>query len=300
MAAYPDQDRFSFRALPPQGPAHPAARLTVAGDVALHLAIGLEAFPLGVKPPFAVPGMLDRPYPDLANWSQRKTALREGLARLEDLIESTGIAVSLVVQSDALDELGAFGALLGSARVSIVAGGANAAALHSAFPDAATEAEAVAGVLGRLRDRLGVAVRAWRSPSGVQSPRTFDILAAQSVEAVLDLNNDELPFEIRTAAGPLVALPWQHFSSDLHCLLVCKQPLDDYLYDLTQGLAWLSREARTAGPRIMTLPLHPWIIGAPHRFRAFATALRAWAATPGVTFVNAEMLLAARSGTGGA
>lgn len=295
MAAYPDQDWFSFRALRPAVPASPAASLGLACDVAVHLAISLEAFPLGVKPPFAVPGALDRPYPDLANWTQRKVALGEGLARLQDLIEETGIAVSCVVQSDALDELGAFLPFLKSAPVSIIAGGANAAALHSAFADAASEAAAVAGVLAKLRDGLGVPVRAWRSPSGVHSPHTFDSLAAAGLEAVLDLNNDELAFEIRTRSGPLMALPWQHFSSDLHSLIVCKQPLEDYLHDLTQGLSWLRREAGAAGPRIMTLPVHPWIIGAPHRFRAFAGALRAWTALPGAAFVNTDMLLAARS-----
>ncbi|MEP9349016.1 hypothetical protein [Xanthobacter sp. KR7-225] len=293
MTAYPDQSWFDVRTLRPDRVPRPAPRFAPGCRAAIHLAVCLEAYPLGARPPFPVPGALDRPHPDLANWSQRKVALREGLARIEALLEDVGIGVSFVVQSQALDELSGFLPLLRDPRHAIVAGGAHAAALHSTFADAEAEMLAIHAVLERLRGGLGVPVEAWRSPSGVHSRHTFAVLARAGVRAVLDLNNDELPFAIKTEAGTLQALPWQHFSSDLHCLGVCKQPVRDFLNDLSEGIAWLIREAPAAGPRVLTLPVHPWIIGAPHRFRPFAQALRAWAQTPGVEFVNVRSLLAA-------
>lgn len=292
MNAYPDHNLFAFRTLRPDRPSTASIPCAMPGQVAVHLAVCIQDFPLTAKPQFAVPGMLDRPFPDLSNWTQRKTALREGLARLEDLFDELAIPVSLVVESEALDELRPFERLLRNDQHSVVAGGAHAAALQSAFADREAEARAVAGVLERLHDALGFPVDAWRSPSGVHSPHTLEVLAASGVRTVLDLNNDELPFVLETASGSLLALPWQHFSSDLHCLHVCKQRLEDYLHDLTQGVRWLKAEAAQTETRIMTLPIHPWIMAAPHRFRAFGAMLREWSSMPGLNFVNAGRIVA--------
>ncbi|MBN9430092.1 MAG: hypothetical protein J0H09_26675 [Burkholderiales bacterium] len=293
MKRYADHDWFTFRALRPDRHAELALRWPAPCQVAIHLAVCVQAFVLGAKPPFAVPGMLDRPYPDLSNWTQRKTALREGLARLIDLFDDLAISASFVVEAEALDELQAFLPALRNPRHSVVAGGVHAAALHSAFEDLSAETQAVNEVLNRLRSALNVPISAWRSPSGVYSRHTLDALAASGLQAVLDFNNDELPFAVETRSGSLLALPWQHFASDLHCLFVCKQPLQDYLNDLAQGVQWLKVESARAGPRIMTLPIHPWIMAAPHRFRPFAQMLRQWAAMDGVAFVDVGQMQAA-------
>lgn len=293
--AYLDHDWYQFRALGPLQEERPAMAWPHECKAVIHLAVCLQTFPLALKPPMAFPGMLDRPYPDITNWSQRKVALREGLERLSGLVVDEDLPTTFVVESDALNELAAFMPLLKRSTSSVVAGGVNAATLHSGFLDDATEQAAIASTLRKLGDAVGRPVDAWRSPSGVHSPRTLNLLHSAGVRVILDFNNDELPFGISTKTGPLLGLPWQHFSSDLHCLNTCKQPTSEYLHDLTEGIRWLVDESDRAGIRVQTIPVHPWILCAPHRFRLFAEAVRQWKAIPGVAFLNSDQMASAYS-----
>lgn len=284
-AGYIDHTLYPFRALQPDRAAT-VCRFPAGTKVAVHLVLALQSFPLAQRPHIGVPGMLERHPPDLTYWSQRKLALREGLWRIDGLLARLGLPASLAVEADALPELAGFPDLLRTRRLSVVAAGVNAATLHSGFPDREAEALAIRKVLARLGAACGAPVTAWHSPSGVHSPHTMELLAANGVRTLLDLNNDELPLRLQTAAGEMLHLPWQHFASDLHCLHVCKQDAGDYFGDITQGLKWLQRESQRAGPRIFTLPLHPWISGVPHRFKLLEAALREWTSLEGVSFMN--------------
>lgn len=289
--SYADHPWFAFR----DRASTPAPRWDTPRDVSVHLIVSVQAFPLEFKTPFAIPGGLDRPYPDISNWTQRHVGLREGLERVLDLLDDVGLPATFALDADACAETESLHRRLLQPRHGIAAAGQNASCLHAAYSEPEPEAAMVTRSLERLAS-LGFKTRAWHPPAGVHSPRTMDILADSGVRTLLDFNNDEVPFRIRVPQGELLCVPWQHFAGDLHCLQVCRQATPDYIADIGQGIAWLGREAKDRGPRLLTLPIHPWIIGVPHRLREFAAGVRAWAAKPDVRFVSLRDIEAAYSG----
>ena len=59
----------------------------------------------------------------------------------------------------------------------------------------------------RSLERLGVRPSGYRTPSWEPSPRTFDLLAEYGLEYDSSLMDDDRPYLLETAAGPLVELP---------------------------------------------------------------------------------------------
>lgn len=279
---YADHTWFDFRC----AASAPILRWDEPVQVAVHLVVALQSFPLAFKPPFPVPGGLERPYPDLSNWSQRKLGQREGLERVLDLLDAIQTAATWVLDAQSCEETSVHHQRLMRSGFSFAASGMNAGLLHSQFTDPDAEASMVRDVLSQIQSGHGFDVQGWRPPSGAHSPATLDVLASSGVDTVLDLNNDEFPYRIQTRSGDLLCVPLQHFASDLHCLHVCKQDTEQYVADIEQAIRWLCSEAQGRGPRMLTLPIHPWILGVPHRFRAFERGLRRWRGMAGVRFVH--------------
>lgn len=287
---YADHDWFQFR---PQS-FQPALDLGSGIAVGVHLIIHVQAFHIDAKPATMSPGLLDRPYPDVTNWSQRKVGLRDGLARICSYLDANDMSASFVVEADAIPELDAFMSSLSHARHSVIAGGRHAAMVHSTFTSVEEERQYIAEVMAQLRGSFDNVLDGWRSPFGIQSPHTLQALAAAGLQYTFDLNNDDLPYDMTTDSGPLVSVPYQHFAGDLHCLQVAKQPTVDYLGDLNAGVDWLLMESKAKGTRLLTVPLHPWIMGVPHRFAQLRKTMELWAQQPGLRFVGTREIVHAK------
>jgi len=236
--------------------------------VGITLAFVLQRFHLDAAPPFPVPGMLSRPYPDVGNASQREVGLRDGLWRILDLLDELEIPASFVVEKDALELLGDSVDALGQARHTIVAGGEHATRLHTDSMNSEEEASLIDKCRQAIAEAFGRDVRGWRSPYSAQSPNTLSLLAAAGFEYCCDWCNDDRPYWLQTPSGRLVSVPLLHATSDLHNLEVAHQSTDAFLRSQRKGLDWLSNSQRKT-PVLMSMVAHPWIMGTPHRFREF-------------------------------
>lgn len=216
------------------------------------------------------------------------------MARICRYLDQNDMSASFAVEADTIPELDAFMPALRQMRHSIIAGGRHAAMVHSAFTSVEDEQRYIAQVMAELKDKFDNVLDGWRSPFGIQSPFTLQALAASGLRYTFDLNNDDLPYDMTTDMGPLVSVPYQHFASDLHCLQVAKQPTADYLSDLSAGVDWLLMESKAKGTRLLTLPLHPWVIGVPHRFAELRKTLDKWSQQSGVRFVGTRELVHAK------
>lgn len=280
-----DHDRFPFRTTEEAAVPMADCRLIV------NLVMVLQHFPIDAKAPFPLPGAPDRPYPDLGNYTQRESGLGHALWRLTDEIEPYAIPVSFVVERLALPYLSDVEAVLRNPRHCVVAGGEHAVYVHT--PDMAREEEqrVIADCLRDIETRLQRKARGWRSPYCSQSPATLDLLAEAGLRYVGDFANDDRPFAIRTASEPLVAVPMNHFYSDLHFIHNCRQSVEDYARATIAAAEWLAAE-KAPTPAVLSLVVHPWIMGATHRMSTFACLLAALRAIPGVRFMNSDDICA--------
>jgi allantoinase len=287
---YADHHWYAFRAQQDQ----PGLHWQGGAAVGIHLMVNVQSYPLEFRPPMPVLGGLDRPYPDLCNWTQRQVGLRDGLHRILQLLDSRALAATVIVDEDSLSHLEPFSASLRHSRYAMACGGWNAARLHAGYKSPDDEARAIQNALRSVQSAYPEkAVESWHPASGVHSPHTLEALAQSGVRNLLDMSADELPYEVRAKSGNMLCIPWQHFASDLHCVFFCKQPTQDYLADIQRGVEWLIQESQTKGPRMISVPVHPWILGTPHRFHLLESLVDQLAANPLVAFVNAREVVEA-------
>lgn len=280
-----DHDLFPFRTI------RDAIPFRLPGDarIALNLIVVLQRFHIDAKPPFPITGMIDRPYPDVGNATQREVGLRSGFWRIRDAIERLGISATFVVEQDALALLEGDLDILRDGRHDVVAGGKHAAKLHTAAMPVDEERELIRGCRDTLARTLAQPIRGWRSPSCAQSPATLDLLAQEGFAYCGDYNNDDRPYVMTSKTAQLVAMPMHHFSSDLHNLIVMKQPTEMFFNSIKQGAQWIL-ERREEPALLLPLVIHPWIIGTPHRFHQFNLFLADLVKLDGLVPINCGRL----------
>ncbi len=133
----------------------------------------------------------------------------------------------------------------------------------------------------------------WLSPAFSESLNTPDLLAGAGLHYVCDWVNDDLPYAMRTASGPLYVLPHAFEIGDLHLFWLYKHRPDDVVEQIMDHFQLLYREAERAGGRVMALSLHPWIIGVPHRIGVLEEVLARMTAHAGVWSATGAEILAA-------
>ena len=119
------------------------------------------------------------------------------------------------------------------------------------------------------------------------STATPDILQRCGIEFIHDWLIDDLPCWMTTAGGPLLCLPYTWELNDVPIWVVQGQSSDEFLKRLEATLAVLERELDKQ-PRVLTLALHPHVIGVPHRTYYLEKALDLLAARSDTVFVTSS------------
>ena len=148
------------------------------------------------------------------------------------------------------------------------------AKLHHGDLDIETERGYVRESLSILREMSGQSVTGWISPARSESMNTLDLVAAEGVDYVADWVNDDMPYPMKTASGLIYSMPHTHELSDQHIIIHMSQTEADFTEQLCDHFEMLYREADAEGGRVMTLTIHPWCIGQPHRIKALEDALK--------------------------
>jgi allantoinase len=283
-----DHDLFGFRTLGDPEPSF----LPHGARVAFSLIVVLQRFHVDRRPPFAVPGMLDRPSPDIGNASQREVGLREGFWRIAEEVDQLRVPTTFVVEADALELLQDGLETLRNPIHCIAAGGRCAASLHTEAMPEPEEVKIIAETRAVLESGIGRKVKGWRSPAQSQSLRTTKLLAQAGYSYCGDFNNDDRPYLLFGQPSPIVSIPMHHFTSDLHAVFTSRQPVESYLQSHRRGIAWLLAQESTP-PVILPMVVHPWIMGTPQRFRLLRSFLSDVARLDQLATMNAETLCGA-------
>jgi peptidoglycan/xylan/chitin deacetylase (PgdA/CDA1 family) len=138
----------------------------------------------------------------------------------------------------------------------------------------------------------GQPVTGWLSPARSESGHTLDLLASRGVEYVCDWYNDDMPYQLSTANGPLHAMPLSHELDDQTIQLHYQQSEASFVDQVTDAMAVVHRESSAEDGRILSLTIHPWMSGQPHRIRALRDALSAVMSHDGVWVASGGRILA--------
>ncbi len=280
-----DHERYAWSMLTDRKPvAWPGGK-----KLALWVNVSLQHFPMNpAGKPVKLPGSMTMPYPDLRHYTLRDYGNRVGIYRFLDAFAKHGIRPSFAINAQLverypalIDELRAFGGeFLGHSW--------NMDTPHAGGLDPAEEAALVQRSLATLRQVSGQAVRGWLSPGRLQSANTPELLKAHGIEYFCDWVNDELPYRFHTAQGDLWSLPLTNETDDRFVIMDNQHSEASWAQQVLDAAQFLLAEARQQGGRLLSLSVHPWVLGQPHRIKHLETVLAAlaaeseiWNASPG-------------------
>ena len=230
----------------------------------VHTVMNIEYWPFDKNMPR---GILPPPHgkspdpPDLPNYSWVEYGMRVGLPRLFKLFAENNIPVSAFINAQVADiypkafdevcklnwELVGHGWFQESLRV------------------AKDEEHVIKKSLDLLRKLSGQPVRSWFGPAGGETEKTPELLKKNGIEFLHDWLIDELPCWMRTKLGPIVAMPYTFELNDVPIWTVQNNSCDEMKKRVDATLNIFDEE-KLYNTKIITLALHPHIVGVPQNF----------------------------------
>jgi peptidoglycan/xylan/chitin deacetylase (PgdA/CDA1 family) len=234
----------------------------------------LEWFPLDMKgKPFKPPGAMVTAYPDLRHYTLRDYGNRVGIFRIMKALDRFGIRASVSVNAAVAVRHPSLVKSCVERGWEVMANGLDMDHLHFGGLPLAEEQRLVDETLSILRRVSGQNVRGWLSPARSESFDTLDLIRSAGIDYVCDWVNDDMPFAMQTASGPLHAMPLPNEIDDHTILVQSRHSEESYTQQLCDQFDVLHEEAGREGGRILALSLHPWVIGQPYRIGALESAL---------------------------
>lgn len=263
-----DHDLYEWSVLPKRGP----VQWPGGARVALWISVALQWFPLDMKgQPFKPPGALQTAYPDLRHYTLRDYGNRVGIFRVMKALERHGIRASAAVNAAVAVRYPALLEEILLRNWEVMAHGLDMDHLH--YEGMADEKSLIERSLRHLPK-----VRGWLSPAKSESHRTLDLLAEAGIEYVCDWVNDDMPYRMKG----LYSMPHSSDIDDYAILVNNHHDEDEFRDQLIDQFDRLHEESLTQGGRILSIALHPWVIGQPYRIGALESALAHIMRHPGV------------------
>ena len=243
--------------------------------IALWITVPVEFFTLDAPvQPFRPLGSTTLAYPDLWNYSSRDYGLRIGVYRIMRVLDKFGLRATAAVNSEIAPRYPRIIEEIARRKWEFVANGVDMGHIHHGGLAIDAERELIRSARATLAEASGSAVSGWHSPGRSHSRNTLALLAEQGFSYVTDWANDDMPYLMTTASGPLCAMPLTYEWSDRHLLVQHNLTADDYAAQALRAFAQLKTEAEQyQSGRILSLSVTPWIFGYPHRIAALRRVL---------------------------
>ncbi len=267
----------------------------------VHLAMNIEYWPFDRPMPR---GIIPAPHgaqptpPDIPNYSWVEYGMRRGMPRIMDMLARRALPCSALINAQVADVYGDLMDAVIEAGWELVG--------HGWFQQSLKQVEDEPAVIQKSLDRLeqasGRKTRAWLGPGLGESGDTPDLLKAGGIEFLHDWVLDDMPVWLRTKHGPMVGLPYTLELNDVPIYAVQNSSSDEMLKRLEATVSIYEREL-DENPKVLTLALHPHIIGVPHIAYYFEKALDLLMARDDTVFVTSSIMgdwFVDADGTGGA
>jgi allantoinase len=265
-----DHDRYDWSMLTDR----PEITWPGAKKLALWVNVPLQFFPLDQKgEPFKIQGGMTMPYPDLRHFSLRDYGNRVGIFRFLKAFDKYGITPTFAMNTELAKRNPYLLDTIKEHGNEVMCHGMHMDALHYGGQDQQVESQLVQDSLSQLRDLTGQNIKGWLSPGRNESENTPELLAANGVEYFCDWVNDDMPYPFKTQQGKLWAMPLSNELDDTFIMLNNLHSEDSYAEQIIDACDFLLKDANEQGGRILSLNIHPWMLGQPHRIAALERVL---------------------------
>ena len=278
------RERFDYTPMTGREP----LRLPDGARLAVVTVVNVEEWDIGrpmprgvLPPPAGASGV-----PDVPNWAWHEYGMRVGFWRLKAALDRHGIRATASINASVC---------LSYPPVAEAIRDAGWEFMGHGFTQLATnvvedQREMVRRSIETIRGFTGAPPRGWLGPGLTETWETPEILAEHGIEYVCDWVADDQPFVLRTAAGPLVAVPYSVEVNDVPMMLVQHHAASELLQRGRDQFDRLYQEGQDSA-RIMTVAVHPYVTGVPHRIRYFEELYAYMTEHPGVLFWRGDQVL---------
>jgi len=238
--------------------------------LALYIALNVECYTFGA-------GLIEEiapasHQPDVLNYSWCDYGNRVGVWRLLDLFEELDLPVTLLVNSDIYARSPEVVKPFRDRGDEIACHGRNNSEKQGGLSEAEEKA-LIAEATRVICEHEGRAPAGWLSPWISETGHTPDLLKATGYQYVLDWCCDDQPFWLRTAAGPLLAIPYPQEINDSSAVVGRFASAADFANMIVDNFAEISRQSGRQS-LVMGIALHAHISGQPFRLRHLRRALQ--------------------------
>jgi peptidoglycan/xylan/chitin deacetylase (PgdA/CDA1 family) len=221
-----------------------------------------------------VPGGFGRgPYPDFRVYTARAYGNRVGVFRLFDALDRLGIGATVAIDALTVKYCPTVAAEAVKRGYEIAGHGQAVTRVISAKMSEVEERDYIAGSLAAIGAAAGRRPAGWHGPEYGESARTPTLLAELGVDYVLDWPNDEQPYTMTTAGGPITSLPVAVDCDDVFSHFHRRITMRRWVQCVTDAIDRLAQDGRGSG-RLLVLNVHPWLMGHPYRVTYFEEVLQ--------------------------
>jgi allantoinase len=222
--------------------------------------------------------------PNIPNWAWHEYGMRVGFWRLLEAFEQRNIRASTAINARVCEGAGEpVAAAMRDAGWGFMGHGYHQQALHMVED----QKDNIHKSFDALQAYTGTAPKGWLGPGLHQTLDTLDYLAEVGFKFVTDLPMDEQPVTMQTTTDPVVALPYTLELSDLPMMVVHQHESRVWQERVVDQFDRLYREGAEQ-PRVMSMSIHPYIMGVPHRIKYFESAYDYMLQHDEVWFTTAE------------
>lgn len=224
--------------------------------------------------------------PDFAHWAWHEYGMRVGFWRLKDALDNLGIKASLFVNARVCRDYRRVAEAARDAGWEFVGHSYDQQPIH-VEPD---QRSMIRRTVQVIKEFTGKAPVGWLGPGLTETLYTPDYLAEAGIKYIADWLIDDEPCEIRTAHGPVVAMPYSAELNDIPMMMVQHHAAAEFASRCMDQFERLYEESRTRA-KVMAIAVHPYISGVPHRIKYFETVLERLRKQKGVVFWTGEQIL---------
>jgi allantoinase len=262
-----EHDRFAYSPIIDR----PPLRWPNGARVALWVIPNIEHF-LFDRPSTSITAVTTQFVPDVLNFAWRDYGPRVGIWRMMEIMDRYGVRGTVALNSDVCDHYPRIIEAGNKLAWEWMGHGKNNSILLGNKSED-EERALIKDIVTAITKGTGKAPRGWLGPALTETHNTLDILAENGIDYVADWTNDEQPYPMRVKKGTMTSIPYSVEINDIPAILDGKQNGETFGQMIKDQFDVLYEDGAKNG-RVMSICLHPFLIGHPHRAKYFNEALK--------------------------
>jgi len=204
------------------------------------------------------------PHPDLLGYGTRDYGNRIGLWRLFEAMDRFDVRGTVSLNVALLDHFPDILEACEKRNWDYLGHGLYNSRYFYGLPEA-EERAVIADCVATFRKYTGRQLQGWLSPAITFTPNTPDLVAEAGISYYCDWVHDDQPFPMRVRKGRLITMPYVMDTNDA-VLWRTGHEGEEFARMTKDRFDVLYREGAQSA-RFMCIPLHPYIMGQPHRIK---------------------------------